>query len=160
MGLPSAKTIKDQWNQFTVENVSSQIYGRPLSTVFSENQDYLFDEENDPSIFHLRYIDYKYLRFCYHPLEDKFFLLSGWKDPLWTNVKVMRAGLDADDRDSREQVFGKNILEIQQKTVPQLLMDEVRSPLAARTFLCMLTGQGFSSVLHIPNCQPYPLVLG
>lgn len=126
--------LKDQWNQFTVENVSSQAYGRPLSTVFSDSQEYLCDEENDPPIFHLRYIDYRYLRFCYHPLEDKFFLLSGWKDPLWENVKVMRAGLDADDRDSRELVFGKNILEIQQKSVPQLLMDEVRSPLASRTF--------------------------
>lgn len=37
----------------------------------------------------------------------------------------MRAGLDADDRDSREQVFGKNLIDIQQKTAIQLLMDEV-----------------------------------
>jgi len=47
---------------------------------------------------------------------------------MWTNVKVMRAGLDADDRDSREQVFGKNAIDIQQKPVPQLLVDEVSLP--------------------------------
>lgn len=111
-----------------MQKVLSQAYGRSLSTVFSDSKKYLHDEDNDPPILHLRYIDYKYLRFCYHPLEDKFFLLSGWKDPMWTNVKVMRAGLDADDRDSREQVFGKNAIDIQQKPVLQLLVDEVSLP--------------------------------
>lgn len=79
---------------------------------------------------HLQYIDHKYLRFFYHPLEDRFVLMSGWKDPLWTDVKVMRAGLDAEDRDSRELIFGKNLIEIQQKSVPQLLVDEVGVSLA------------------------------
>ena len=37
----------------------------------------------------------------------------------------MRDGLDADDRDSREHVFGKNVIDIQQKSIPQLLVDEV-----------------------------------
>ena len=52
-------------------------------------------------------------------------MLNGWKDPAWTNVKMMRGGLDADDRDSREQIFGNNILDIKQKPVSQLLIDEV-----------------------------------
>lgn len=72
----------------------------------------------------------------------------------------MRAGLDADDRDSREQVFGKNALEIQQKSVPQLLMDEVSPRLEAIILLYHLTIPGFSSVLHLPNCQSYSLVVG
>lgn len=37
----------------------------------------------------------------------------------------MRTGLDADERDSREQLFGQNVIDIQQKTAPQLLLDEV-----------------------------------
>lgn len=74
----------------------------------------------------IRFLNYRYLRFFYHPLEDKFSLVSGWKDPDWTTAKAMRAGLDADERDSREQVFGQNNIEIHQKTVPQLLVDEVR----------------------------------
>lgn len=40
---------------------------------------------------------------------------------------MMRGGLDADDRDSREQIFGTNIVDIKQKSVPQLLIDEVSS---------------------------------
>lgn len=52
-------------------------------------------------------------------------MITGWKDPSWTNAKVMRGGLDADERDSREQLFERNAIEIEQKTVPQLLVDEV-----------------------------------
>ncbi|KAE8348877.1 hypothetical protein BDV28DRAFT_164004 [Aspergillus coremiiformis] len=116
--------IEDQWNQFNVYQVRSQTYGRPVSSVFADPESHFFDEENDATMSFLRYIDCKYLRLFYHPLEDKFCLINGWKDPLWTNVKVMRSGLDADDRDSREQLFGKNILDIQQKPLLQLLMDE------------------------------------
>ncbi|KNG82285.1 putative P-type ATPase [Aspergillus nomiae NRRL 13137] len=120
--------IEDQWNQFSVCQVRGQAYGRPLSSVFADPDSHSFDEENDPTISFLRYIDFRYLRFFYHPLEDKFCLISGWRDPLWTNAKVMRSGLDADDRDSREQIFGKNLVDIQQKPLLQLLMDEAFHP--------------------------------
>ncbi|KAB8232178.1 putative P-type ATPase [Aspergillus alliaceus] len=120
--------IEDQWNQFNVYQVCDQAYGRSLSSVFADLETHFADEESDLTISFLRYIDYRYLRFFYHPLEDKFCLISGWKDPLWTNAKVMRSGLDADDRDSREQVFGKNLVDIQQKPMFRLLMDEAFHP--------------------------------
>lgn len=140
--------------------VSSQAYGHPLSTVFSGPQAYLYDEENDPTISYLQYIDYRYLRFFYHPLKDKFVMMSGWKDPLWTNVKVMRTGLDAEDRDSRELVFGKNLIEIQQKSFGQLLVDEVSLSLPPPFIFCYLIAKGFSSILCLPNRESYPLVTG
>ncbi|KAJ5048337.1 hypothetical protein NUH16_006835 [Penicillium rubens] len=120
--------IEDQWNQFTIHGVDSQIYGRPLSTVFADSPSHGYDEDNDPNIDSLRFIDYRYLKFFYHPIEDKFSLINGWKDPSWTNAKVMRSGLDADERDSREQIFGSNAIEIEQKTIPQLLVDEAFHP--------------------------------
>lgn len=90
-----------------------------------DNSGHVYDEDLDPTIASLRYVDYRYLRFFYHPIEDKFSLINGWKDHSWTDAKAMRGGLDADERDSREQIFGKNNINIQQKNVPQLLMDEV-----------------------------------
>ncbi|EHA22475.1 hypothetical protein ASPNIDRAFT_214148, partial [Aspergillus niger ATCC 1015] len=133
MGMPTPLqscqwvVIEDQWNQLDIHTVHTEIYGRPLSTVFSPNYEF-YDEDNDPTISQLRYIDYRYLRLIYHPADDKFCLIGGWKDPSWKNAKGMRAGLDADDRDSREQVFGKNLIDIQQKTAIQLLMDEAFHP--------------------------------
>ncbi|KAJ5757043.1 uncharacterized protein N7511_007225 [Penicillium nucicola] len=120
--------IEDQWNQFTVHEVGSQAYGRPLSTVFADSSSHTYDEDSDPTIDLLHFIDYRYLRFFYHPVEDKFSLINGWKDPSWTNAKGMRVGLDADERDSREQIFERNVIEIHQKTVPQLLLDEAFHP--------------------------------
>lgn len=116
---------QDQWNQFTIHQIDNQSYGRPLSTVFVDPPGQVYDEDTDPTMANLRFLDYRHMRFCYHPIEDKFALISGWKDPSWTNAKVMRGGLDADERDSREQIFGQNVIDIQQKTVPQLLVDEV-----------------------------------
>ncbi|KAJ5095152.1 cation-transporting ATPase [Penicillium argentinense] len=121
-------TEQDQWNQFTIHDVESQSYGRPLSTVFMDNSGHVYDEDLDPTIVSLRYLDYRYLRFFYHPIEDKFSLINGWKDHSWTNAKAMRGGLDADERDSREQIFGKNNINIEQKSIPQLLMDEAFHP--------------------------------
>ena len=73
---------------------------------------------------HLRVLDYRYIAFCFHPLKDKFVLCSDWKDPNWTDVKSIRAGLGSDERHRREQVFGKNQIDIQQKSIFQLLVDE------------------------------------
>lgn len=85
-----------------------------------------YDEDDDPVIEHLRILDYRYMRFCYHPLKDKFILSNSWKDPAWTDVKSIRAGIDGDEKENRELVFGKNLIDITQKTIPQLLVDEVR----------------------------------
>ena len=79
---------------------------------------------------HLRFLDYRYISFCFHPLKDKFMLCSDWKDPKWTEIKSIRAGLDSDERHKRELIFGKNQIDIQQKSIPQLLVDEVSGYLA------------------------------
>lgn len=47
----------------------------------------------------------------------------------------MRGGLDADERDSREQLFERNAIEIEQKTIAQLLVDEVSPLFAVSTVL-------------------------
>ncbi|KAL3458039.1 hypothetical protein BJX64DRAFT_267592 [Aspergillus heterothallicus] len=120
--------VEDQWKQFTICEILSQAYNRPLSTVFADSYRYHYDEDSDPTVEFLRYLDYRYLRFFYHPLEDKFLLISGWKDPSWVNAKSMRAGLNAEDRDGREQIFGFNSINIQQKPLLQLLVDEAFHP--------------------------------
>ena len=92
------------------------------------SQDY--DEDDDPVMGILRYLDYRYIRLVFHPLKDKFVLNSGWKDPAWIDVKSMRTGLDNDERQKREKIFGLNVIDIQQKSIPQLLVDEVlKTPL-------------------------------
>lgn len=40
-------------------------------------------------------------------------------------MKTIRAGIDGDEKEKRELVFGNNLIDIQQKSIPQLLVDEV-----------------------------------
>lgn len=124
--------IENQWGEFMVQDIATVQYGHVASTVFglrekrSLSLDY--DEDDDPILAHLRFLDYRYISFCFHPLKDRFVLCSDWRDPSWTDVKSIRAGLDSDERHRREQVFGKNQINIQQKSIPQLLVDEAFHP--------------------------------
>jgi hypothetical protein len=98
------------------------------------------------------------MRFCFHPLKDKFVLINGWKDPTWTDVKTVRAGIDGDEKEKRELVFGKNLIDIQEKSIPQLLVDEVglTLPISWQVLIFL----GISSILHVPDCKFDPLVCG
>ncbi|KAF2263922.1 P-type ATPase-like protein [Lojkania enalia] len=123
--------IENQWGEFTVQNVDEQSYGRSLSTVFGDAEKRPggeYDEDLDPVIKRLRSLNYRYIRFCYHPIKDKFILANTWKDPAWTNVSALREGLDSEEQDWRELVFGRNLIDIEEKSVGQLLVDEIFHP--------------------------------
>lgn len=71
----------------------------------------------------LRFLDYRYIRFIYHPKKDKFVLNTSWNSS--RDVKCIRVGLGADERLKRHKIYGMNIIDIEQKSVAQLLFDEV-----------------------------------
>ena len=71
----------------------------------------------------LRFLDYRYIRFIYHPQKDKFVLNTSWNSS--RDVKCIRIGLSADERLKRHKIYGMNIIDIEQKSVAQLLFDEV-----------------------------------
>lgn len=130
-----AKTVQNQWGEFTVHPILAEEYGHPLSTVFGfppkETSNKYLDDD-DPILDTLKVLDYRYMRLLFHPLEDKFVLNNSWTDPQWTDSRALREGLDSEERDIRNQVFGKNVLEILQKSIPQLLMDEVSHHVTCR----------------------------
>ncbi|KAB2576964.1 ATPase P-type K/Mg/Cd/Cu/Zn/Na/Ca/Na/H-transporter [Lasiodiplodia theobromae] len=123
--------IENQWGEMAVQNIGKQVYGQSLSSVFGivEKGGYReYDEDDDPVIKELRTLDYRYIRFCYHPVRDKFILGNTWKDPAWTDVRTIRDGLDNEEKGHREQVFGKNLIDIEEKSTSQLLVDEAFHP--------------------------------
>jgi cation-transporting ATPase 13A2 len=128
---PTKDKIQNQWGEFTIHYVTSESYGHPMSTVFGTTEKEAmngYHDDDDPILDNLRFLDYRYMRLLYHPHEDKFVLNNSWWDPQWTGAKELRVGLDLDERDIRDQVFGKNIIEIQAKSILQLLLDEVSFP--------------------------------
>ncbi|KAH7152534.1 hypothetical protein B0J13DRAFT_548672 [Dactylonectria estremocensis] len=123
--------IENQWGELVTMQVRSRPYGRVLSTIFGLPEKLYsdaLDDDSDPILDDLRTLDYRYVRLCYHPLKDKFTLCNGWKDPNWTDIRLTRAGLDSDEKNVRETVFGANLIDIEQKSTGQLLVDEVLHP--------------------------------
>ncbi|KAF4585430.1 P-type ATPase [Ophiocordyceps camponoti-floridani] len=76
----------------------------------------------------LRTIDYRHVRLCFHPLEDRFVLSSGWKDPEWTDIRSVRTGLDSDKKAVRDIIFGSNLIDTGVKSIVQLLIEEALHP--------------------------------
>lgn len=123
--------VENQWGELAIISVKTQPYGRPVSTVFGQPEkmfSYGLDDENDPLMDNLRMLDYRYVRLCFHPFKDKFVLSSGWKGPEWTDVRLVRCGLDSEEKSMREMVFGSNLIDIEAKSSGQILVDEVGSP--------------------------------
>jgi cation-transporting ATPase 13A3/4/5 len=123
--------VENQWNEMAILDVDSRPYGRSLSTVFGtpgKMDSYLLvDEDQDPILRDLRMISYRYVRLFFHPNRDKFLLGTGWKDPRWSNVREIRAGIDSEEKTHRDVVFGDNLIDIEEKSWFQLLVDEVGS---------------------------------
>ncbi|KAF3065032.1 hypothetical protein GL218_02213 [Daldinia childiae] len=123
--------LENQWGEMTILDVQTQPYNRPLSTVFGSPEKIfaqLLGDDDDPLLPELRVLNYRYVRFFYHPLKGKFVICNGWKDPTWTRVRALRAGIDGEEKDHRERVFKTNLIDIDQKSIPQLLVDEVFHP--------------------------------
>ncbi|KAI1312868.1 hypothetical protein F5Y03DRAFT_339520 [Xylaria venustula] len=123
--------VENQWGEMVTLDVKRRPYDRPLSTVFGAPEKMfaqLLEDDGDPIMSELLTLDYRYVRFFFHPLKDKFVVCNGWKDPSWTRVRDLRNGIDGDEKDQREHVFGANIIDIEQKSIPQLLVDEVFHP--------------------------------
>ncbi|KAK5135917.1 hypothetical protein LTR08_004375 [Meristemomyces frigidus] len=123
--------IENQWSEMMVQDLAKEEFGQALSSVFGYNEKSKFrdyDEDDDPIMDELKILDYRYIRFCYHPLKDKFVLGNTWKDPAWTEVATVRGGIDSDEQEIRERIFGKNAINIEQKTTGQLLLDEAFHP--------------------------------
>jgi cation-transporting ATPase 13A3/4/5 len=123
--------VENEWAEMAILPIKVQAYGRPVSSVFGLSGKLFsdgFDEDMDPLIDDLRTLDYRYVRICFHPIKDKFVLSSGWKDPEWTDIRLLRSGLDSDEKAVREILFGDNLIDIEQKPMGQLLVDEVLHP--------------------------------
>ena len=112
----------------TVQGVTSVAYGYSRSTIFEGSgklatEDY--DEDDDPIMERLRFLDYRYIRFIFNPLKHRFVFNISKRDEAWSSVISARSGLDAENRHQKEKVFGLNLIDIEEKSIPQLLVDEV-----------------------------------
>ncbi|KAG0299865.1 hypothetical protein BGZ98_009702 [Dissophora globulifera] len=76
----------------------------------------------------MRYFDYQYIRFIFNPVAQAFMQNSQWKDPEWSSIAKCERGLERETHQERALVFGANVIDVQEKTAGQLLIQEVLHP--------------------------------
>ncbi|CAH2356001.1 vacuolar cation-transporting ATPase Ypk9p [[Candida] railenensis] len=82
----------------------------------------------DPTIPYLHSFTYRYIKFFYSPVEDIFRTNSNWYDNSWLSLKHTGDGVSQALHEQRMQIFGENNIDIEEKTIFQLLVDEVLHP--------------------------------
>ncbi|KAK9451654.1 uncharacterized protein V1518DRAFT_409163 [Limtongia smithiae] len=124
--------LENQWGELSFHNITKISYNFPMSTVFalrkSASDLTTSQDVQDPLIPMLHYFDYRYMRLFLHPIEGKFELNFDWKDPSWSDPRRSRRGLDSAMADERALVFGENAIDIEDKTIVELLVEEVLHP--------------------------------
>ncbi|KAG0032683.1 hypothetical protein BGZ81_010294 [Podila clonocystis] len=128
--------VKNEWGQIATEFIFTKYYGGPIDSVFSPDQleksqddDASFEDTVTTGILHdMRYFDYQYIRFIYNPMVQQFMQNSKWKDPDWSTISNCERGIGRETHQERTMVFGQNLIDVQEKTVGQLLVQEVLHP--------------------------------
>lgn len=63
--------------------------------------------------------------------EPNFLLLTiswfgrDWRDPAWTKIPLLKAGLTTETRSQRQTLFGRNVVDVEAKSTFALLVEEV-----------------------------------
>ncbi|KAF9381204.1 hypothetical protein CPC16_009960 [Podila verticillata] len=136
MSKAECVVVKNEWGQMATEFIFTKYYGGPIDSVFSPDQleraqddDVSFEDTVATGILHdMRYFDYQYIRFIYNPMVQQFMQNSKWKDPDWSSIGNCERGIGRETHQERTMVFGQNLIDVQEKTVGQLLVQEVLHP--------------------------------
>ena len=147
MGTPCALgvahwcVIENEYGELATVLVTRTRFGERLSsflTISSWGQDDQDEEAltdavkgGNPVVPYILSFQYRCLKFFYHPLEDIFKTNSNWYDRRWLKVKNLREGMSQALHEQRSVVFGKNSIDIEQKSSLQLLVGEVLHPFYA-----------------------------
>lgn len=131
--------IETEFGQLDIIDVQREWYNRHLSTIMniphfeqvlnSEGHDteYQFNNQSlNPIIPILISFEYRYLKFYFTPIEDIFKTNTNWVDINWLNN--VKHGLNKETYEDRLIVFNSNSLNLKEKSVKELLIDEVLHP--------------------------------
>ncbi|KAH3682711.1 hypothetical protein WICPIJ_006317 [Wickerhamomyces pijperi] len=138
--VPLAKAewvvIETEHGELDAVDVQRKWFNRSLSTIMNIPQLHdLTAHENlttlniNPNIPILISFEYRYLKLHYSPVEDIFKTNTNWVDARnWLDLEHIRDGLSKDAYDDRVLVFNENSLTLKEKSVSEILTDEILHP--------------------------------
>ncbi|EDK42410.1 conserved hypothetical protein [Lodderomyces elongisporus NRRL YB-4239] len=125
LGLADWCVIENEFGELLIIDIKKQRFDERLSNylVLTESE-----VEKDPVVPSLHSFTYRYIKFFYNPVEDIFKTNSNWYDEKWLNVKAIKDGISQSLQEQRLEIFGQNRIDVEEKSIPQLLVDEILHP--------------------------------
>lgn len=129
--------VETEFGQLDIVQMERYLYNKPLSTFLplnkpekeDINEDFIDTyEDSDPIIPILIKFEYRYMNLYYSPIEDLFRLNNDWVDPYWCKYPAILDGINEEVYKNRHLIFGSNLLDIKEKSIFQLLTDEILHP--------------------------------
>lgn len=125
--------VENEYGELSIVTVHKRRYNDRISSFLAlpKSDESKLDstvESSNPVVPFLLSFRYRYLRFFYTPAEDIFRTNSTWYDSHWTSLKSIKEGISQSTQELRIYNFGENNIEIEEKSVVQLLTDEVLHP--------------------------------
>ncbi|KAI9096937.1 hypothetical protein DFS34DRAFT_128468 [Phlyctochytrium arcticum] len=132
----SIVAVTNQWNQLQLVKVRREPFSGTVADVFrrtpvSKDREERERQEalNDWAMPELIVFDYRYVRFMFNPAIGKYEPNLYWRDYRWTSVAHAVRGLQQSTVvEERNQVFGRNAIDVEDKSTSRLLMDEILHP--------------------------------
>ncbi|KAJ3186722.1 hypothetical protein HDU85_007542 [Gaertneriomyces sp. JEL0708] len=140
LSVASNVAVENQWKQLQVLPVKRKPFGGSLADAFERTGvtkagDALGAESGKApdmrniALPFLISFEYRYVRFMFNPLTGLYQPNQYWRDYRWHSVDKALAGIDGEKIvRERRTMFGENAVEIEEKPVFRLLMDEVLHP--------------------------------
>ncbi|KAM3163822.1 Cation-transporting ATPase [Lachancea thermotolerans] len=133
--------LENEFGELSIVDVNRRWYNRPLSTLlptdkkgealgenFNHHQRHHHESRENPNIPIMIYFSYRYFNLIYTPIEDLFKTNSNWTDADWLSLESAHEGLTTSIVEDRVLAFGKNSINLKQKSTAEILFDEVLHP--------------------------------
>lgn len=141
LGKAEWVVVENEFGELSTIEVTRRWYNRPLSTLLMENnEDKITFVDNihhhhhhhksttNPNIPVLISFEYRCFTLIFSPPDDLFRCNTNWADPDWLDLDFVQKGLSSSVQEDRKLAFGKNSVNLKQKTISQILFDEALHP--------------------------------
>lgn len=126
--------IENEYGELTIVEIDKTRFGErlshflPVTSNKTEDEEIVEAKEANPVVPYVHSFEYRYIKFFHNPVDDMFKTNTTWFDLHWLNVRTLREGTSQTLQEQRALLFGKNNIEIKEKSVVQLLVNEVLHP--------------------------------
>lgn len=124
----SKVVVQNQFGEEELIDIDTVSFNGSFSHIFENEKKNHNGFKKDIFLKEVKRFQYRFITFLLNPATGSFQTLHSWKDNRWEEPALLHKGLDSQTLIERMTLFEKNELEIPQKPLVSLLVEEVLHP--------------------------------